>query len=135
MKLTMKDKAVKFLKIYLVFMAVALAINLSMEMLIPTPEEKHASGIIMFYSLFSVAGSAIFLFKDYRPVIMGMLSFILGFIFEFTFMRPDWVMKIYALQIGGGEIVAVFVSAIYWFIPWGVPAYIIKKSIKKFKIV
>ena len=127
----MKDKFIRFIKIYLVFMAIVLAINLSMEMLIPTPEEKHASGIIIFYSLFSIAGSAILLFKDYKPAMMGMLSFVLGFIFEFTFMRPDWVQNIYAFRITGEVILTVVISAIYWFIPWGVPTYIIKK----FKIV
>jgi len=130
-KENMKEKLFRFLKVYAVFMAVALVINLPMEMLIPTPEEKHASGIIIFYSLFNLAGSAVFLFKNYKHLMMGLLSFILGFVFEFTFMRPDWVMNIYAFNITGEIILTVIISAVYWFIPWGVPAYIIKK----FKIV
>ncbi len=123
---TVMYKLVKFFKIYSVFMAIALAINLSLEMLIPTPEEKNALVIVVFYLLFNLIGSSIFLFKSYRPLKMGTLSFVLGFIFEFTFMRPDWVQSIYALSIGGDVISAVIVSAIYWFIPWGVPAYIIR---------
>lgn len=127
----MKEKLARFVKIYFVFILVALIINLTMEMTIPTPEEKNAVGIAMFYLLFSLPGSLIFLFKNYRPLIMGMLSFVIGFLMEFAFMRPDWVMKIYSLNVGLGEIVAVIVSAVYWFIPWGIPAFILQKYIIK----
>lgn len=127
----MKDKLVKFLKIYFVFILVALLINLTMEMTIPTPEEKNAIGIAMFYLLFSLPGSLVFLFKNYRPLIMGLLSFVIGFLMEFSFMRPEWVMKIYSLTVGPGEIVAVIVSAVYWFIPWGVSAFILQRYILK----
>ncbi len=127
----MKDKLVKFLKIYFVFILVALLINLTMEMTIPTPEEKNAIGIAMFYLLFSLPGSLVFLFKIYRPLIMGLLSFVIGFLMEFSFMRPEWVMKIYSLTVGPGEIVAVIVSAVYWFIPWGVSAFILQRYILK----
>lgn len=83
--------------------------------------------------MFSLAGSAIFFFKNYKPIKMGLLSFALGFILEFATMKPDWVQNIYTLQIAGGTIVAVIVSAVYWFIPWGVPAYIINKFYEKIK--
>ncbi len=126
----MKDRIINFLKIYLVFMAFALLINLSMEMLIPTPEEKDASGIITFYMVFNLVGSVILLVKNYEPKLMGMFSLFIGFVFEFAFMRPDWVQNIYALNIEVGVIIAVIISAIYWFVPWGIPSYIAHRYIK-----
>jgi hypothetical protein len=127
----MKEKLIKFIKIYLAFILVALLINLTMEIVIPTPEEKDAVGIAMFYLMFSLPGSLILLFKNYRPLVMGLLSFVIGFLMEFAFMRPDWVMKIYSLTVGPGEIVAFIVSAVYWFIPWGIPAFILQRYIIK----
>jgi hypothetical protein len=127
----MKEKLITFLKIYAVFILVALLINLTMEMTIPTPEEKDAVGIAFFYLLFSLPGSLIFLFKKYRPLIMGLLSFVIGFLMEFTFMRPEWVMKIYSLQVTGDVIGAVIISAIYWFIPWGIPSFVLRRFIIK----
>jgi hypothetical protein len=127
----MKDVIIRFLKTYAVFILIALLINLTMEMTIPTPEEKNAVGIVMFYLLFNFAGSIIFLLKNYRTRVMALLSFIVGFIMEFSFMRPDWVMKIYALQFTGDVVGAVIVSAIYWLIPWGVPAYILHRYVFK----
>ena len=129
--LTMKDKLIKFVKIYFVFILIALLINLTMEMTIPTPEEKNAAGIAMFYMLFSLPGSLVLLLKNYKPLIMGFLSLVIGFIMEFTFMRPDWVMKIYTVQIGGDVIGAVIISAIYWFIPWSVPSFLLQRYILK----
>lgn len=126
MKEGTKAKLLKFLKIYVVFFMVAMLINLTMELVIPTPEEKNASAIVFFYMLFSLPGALIFLFKNYKPQIMGLLSLVIGFFFEFAFMRPDWVMNIYALNIGA-SIGAVIISAIYWFIPWSVPAFLLQK--------
>ena len=128
--LSMKAKLLKFLKIYIAFFLVAMLINLTMELTIPTPEEKNAFGIITLYILFSLPGSLIFLFKNYKPQIMGLFSLVIGFFFEFAFMRPDWVMKIYALNIGE-SIGAVIISAIYWFIPWSIPTYVLQRYIIK----
>jgi hypothetical protein len=126
-----KEKIIRFLEIYAVFMLFALLVNLSMELLIPTPEEKQAAGIVMFYALFSIPGSIVLLLKNYSPVRMGLLSLILGFVFEFSFMLPDWVLNIYALKIGGDVAGAVVVSAFYWFIAWGLPSYAIHKYLAR----
>ena len=142
---TMKDKVTKFLKIFLVFLLFALATNLVMEILVPTPErekivaehgvaymvQSKVVGLTFFYGLFSFVGGVVFLFKSYKPLIMGFLSFVVGFVFEFAFMNPEWVQKISALQVGGDVVVAVIVSAFYWFIPWGVPSYIFHRWIFK----
>ena len=122
-----KEWSVKFLKIYIVFILFALLVNLSMEVMIPTPEEKQMTGIIMFYLIFSFFGSLIYILKSYRPVKMGMLSFVIGFIMELIFMRPQWVLKIFGLNIGGDVIVAALVSSLYWFIAWGIPSYILQR--------
>ena len=108
-----KEWSVKFLKIYIVFILFALLVNLSMEVMIPTPEEKQMTGIIMFYLIFSFFGSLIYILKSYRPVKMGMLSFVIGFIMELIFMRPQWVLKIFGLNIGGDVIVAALVLSLY----------------------
>jgi hypothetical protein len=131
----MKDKIIRFLEVYLAFIGFALLVNLSLEILIPTPEEKQMAGIIMFYILFSFLGSLIFLFKNFRPLHMGLLSLIIGFILEFAFMRPDWVQNIYAFNISektiGPIVVAIIVSSFYWFIAWGIPSYLIHKYLLK----
>ncbi|MCW4020776.1 MAG: hypothetical protein NWF14_06080 [Candidatus Bathyarchaeota archaeon] len=54
---------------------------------------------------------------------MEMLSLVIGFILEFTLMKPEWVQNIYAFKIEGDVIGAVFVSSLYWFIAWGAPAH------------
>lgn len=137
----MQKKFTKFLKIYLVFLLVALAVNLTLELIVPTPEKAkivseyglnyflthHARRIIIFYLGFSAIGALILLYKKYSFLKMGFLSFIIGFIFEFTFMQPDWVQNIYALEISGAVIATVIISALYWFVPWSVPVLIGKK--------
>jgi hypothetical protein len=128
-----KERLVRFVKIYLVFILFALLVNLSMELLIPTPEEKQATGIIMFYMIFNLFGSLIYHLKSYRPFKMGLLSLLIGFILEFSFMRPDWVLKIYAFSIGGDVIGAVIVTSFYWFIAWGIPSYVLHRYIFKTK--
>ena len=141
----MKDKVTKFLKIFLVFLLFALATNLVMEIFVPTPEREEivaehgwaymvqskVTGLTIFYAMFSFVGGVIFLSKSYKPLIMGLLSFVVGFVFEFAFMNPEWVQKISVLQVGGDVVVAVIVSAFYWFIPWGVPSYIFHRWIFK----
>lgn len=121
-------------------MAFVLAINLSMELLISPENHKIIDeygwayfiqhqffGIIIFYLLFNFVGVLVFLKTNYRPLRMGILSFVLGFIFEFTFMLPEWVQNIYALRITEDVIGAIIVSSLYWFIPWGLPSYVIHK--------
>ena len=116
---------------YAVFMGFLLLVNLSMELLIPTPEEKNAIGIIIFYLIFSLPGAALLLYKKCRPLMMGILSLALGFFFEFAFMKPDWVMQLYALRFTGDALGAVVVSAFYWFIAWGAPAYLHGRFLEK----
>jgi hypothetical protein len=111
-------------------MASALLINLSMEMFIPTPEEKQPLGIIFFYMMFNFVGSIVLLLKNYQAKIMGILSLILGFIFEFVFMRPDWVQNIYNFNINEGVLGGFLISALYWFIPWSVPTLIFHKFLE-----
>ena len=130
----MKSFALRFLKIYLVFFLFSILVNLSLELLVPTPEEKDPTGIIMFYSIFDLVGSLIYFYKKFRARIMGGLSFILGFICEFTFMRPEWVLKIYDLSINGDVIVAVLVSSVYWFIAWFIPSFILHKYREKLRV-
>jgi hypothetical protein len=116
-----------------------------MEILLPIPEKEkiiaehgwayfiqyQLSAIVVFYTIFNFIGNVIFLFKNYKPVKMGMLSLIVGFILEFAFMKPDWVQNIYAIKIGEAVVGAVIISALYWFIAWGIPSYIIHNYIFK----
>ncbi len=81
-------------------------------------------GIVIFYIIFSFVGSVIFLFKNFEPVIMGILSLIAGFFLEFAFMRPDWVQDIFGFRITAGVIVAFIVLAFCWFIYRGHYQYI-----------
>jgi len=76
-------------------------------------------GIIIFFSIFSFVGTAIFLKTSYNPRKMGILSSIIGFFLEFTIMKPEWVQNIFALKIGGDVIGAIIVSPLYWFMTWG----------------
>jgi len=131
----MKDRIIKSLKIYAVFFLFALLINLTMEIvmkiIVNIPESLDISGIIIFFSIFSFFGALIFIFKSYRPKKMGLCSLVLGFVLEFSFMKPDWVQNIYALKIGGDVIVAIIVTSFYWFIAWGIPSYVIHKYLIK----
>ncbi|UCD73657.1 MAG: hypothetical protein JSW01_03205 [Candidatus Bathyarchaeota archaeon] len=116
-------------------MVSAVLLNLSMEVIFG-PENRQALlehgwqyliqhrlvGILIFYSIFNLAGTTILLKKDYGSREMGVLSLIIGFIFEFLWMRPDWVQDLSSLRITGGVIVAIIISAFYWFAAWGVPS-------------
>jgi len=151
----MKDKILKFLKIYAIFVVFAFMINVGvMEVLIGSlivPErqeftaehglEAYASeiifGVTMFYMLFSLPGALILHLKNFNPKKMGLLSLILGFILEFTVLQPNipegegggasWVQGWYAFNISGETIVGTLISAFYWFIVWGIPSYIFHK--------
>ncbi len=147
----MKEKILEFLKIYFVFLAIAFVINtLIMEILVaPSVAPEHQKsiseqgwrsfvynqlvGVTILYSIFSFVGSIIFFKKRFDFKRMGLLSFISGFVLEFTFMRPEWVQAIYELRVSGEVIGAVIVSSLYWFIPWGVPSYILQKYFLKEK--
>jgi len=119
--------AAKFAKTYLVFFASSLLINVSMEALLCPENLAIVNQIIIFYILFSLLGALVFLRKSCGPRGMGVLSFIFGFIFEFTFMLPDWVRNVYALKINMDTAAAVVVSAFYWFLAWAAPSFVIHR--------
>jgi len=136
----MRNLIVKFLQIYVVFVAFVLLVNLSLELLVSPENRKiieeqgwtyflqhQLVGIIIFFLIFSFVGTIIFLKTSYNPRKMGLLSFIIGFILEFTMMKPEWVQNIYAFKIGGDVIGAIIVSSLYWFVTWGAPSYIYNK--------
>jgi len=128
----MKSEAIKFLKIYFVFILFALLINLSLEILLrfvfEIPEALDISGIIIFFSLFNFLGAVILFFKNYKGSTMGVLSLIFGQICEFTFMKPEWVRNIYALKISMDVIMPFIISSlIYWLPAWLIPTYILHK--------
>ena len=131
-----KDKIFRFLKIYLVFIICTLAINLLLEIVLrfvfEIPEELDIRGIILFFSIFNLFGALIFLLKNYKPIKMGLLSLIFGQILEFTFMKPEWVLRMYTFEFSG-ETIAPFIlsSIIYWFPAWAIPSFILYKYATK----
>jgi len=110
----MKKGILNFVRAYLIFLLCSLAINVSMEILVPTPEREkivvehgwgylmtyQVRGLAIFYMMFSLPGSVIFLRMRYGSLRMGELSLAVGFFLEFAAMRPKWVMDIMALRIG-----------------------------------
>ena len=150
-----RSTVIRFLKIYLVFWLFAVAISVViMEIIIGSlivPERQEFSsehgitaytfkvffGTTIFYTIFSFFGTLIFYFKNYSYKKMGILSLLLGFILEFTILQPNipegegsgasWVQGWYNLNINGETIVGTLISAIYWFIGWGLPSYVIHK--------
>ena len=87
-------------------------------------------GMVILFAVISLVGTVILLKKGYKPVRMGILSFVLGFFIEFVFMKPDWVLAIGSFRLTGGVLIAVILSAIYWFAVWGVPSYVIQHITK-----
>jgi len=150
-----KNKIIQFLKIYLVFWLFAVTVSVViMEILIGSilvPERQEFAvehgminysfevlfGTTIFYTIFSFFGALIFYFKNYSYKKMGILSLLLGFILEFTILQPNipegegsgasWVQGWYNLNITGETIVGTLISAVYWFIGWGLPSYVIHK--------
>ena len=150
-----RSAVIRFLKIYLVFWLFAVAISVViMEIIIGSlivPERQEFAsehgmtaytfevffGTTIFYTIFSFFGALIFYFKNYSYKKMGILSLLLGFILEFTILQPNipegegsgasWVQGWYNLNITGETIVGTLISAIYWFIGWGLPSYVIHK--------
>jgi len=132
----MKDGIIEFLKIYLVFILFAVWINLFLEIslrfIFEIPETLDVKGIMIFFSIFNFFGALIFFFRKYKAKIMGLLSLVLGQVCEFSFMRPEWVQKIYALEIGMDVIMPFIISSIiYWFPAWLIPSYVIHRYLKK----
>ena len=132
----MKDKIIEFLKIYLVFILFAVLINLFLEIslrfIFEIPETLDVKGIMIFFSIFNFFGALIFFFRRCKAKIMGLLSLVLGQVCEFSFMRPEWVQKIYALEIGMDVIMPFIISSIiYWFPAWLIPSYVIHRYLKK----
>lgn len=131
-------KLARLSKVFLIFWLVSLATNLTMEVLVPTPEkaaivEEHGwgyyytvqvRGIVLFYAIFSLAGSYVFVTQSYRTRMMGLLSTALGYFFEFAFMRPDWVRALLALQLSPALFFTLLVTTFYWYIAWGLPTYV-----------
>ncbi len=133
----MKNKVVRFVGIYLIFMLFAVIINLLLEivfrLIFEIPESLDILGIILFFSIFNLLGALIFFYKSYEARKMGLLSLIFGQVCEFAFMRPEWVLGIYALEISGETILPFIISSIlYWFPAWGVPSYLILNVLPKF---
>ena len=103
----MKNKIIRFLKIYLVFWLFAVTVSVViMEILIGSiiiPERQEFAaehGMInysfeilleqpFFYTIFSFFGALIFYFKNYNYKKMGLLSLLFGFILEFTILQPN----------------------------------------------
>ena len=150
-----RSTIIQFLKIYLVFWLFAVAISVViMEIIIGSlivPERQEFAsehgitaytfevffGTTIFYTIFSFFGALIFYFKNYSYKKIGILSLLLGFILEFTILQPNipegegsgasWVQGWYNLNITGETIVGTLISAVYWFIGWGFPSYVIHK--------
>jgi len=125
-----------FVKIYLVFVLFAMLINLLLEIflrfIVKIPEPLDIRGIIIFFLIFNFFGALILLYKDYNARMMGGLSLIFGLILEFTFMKPEWVLKIYALEISGETIAPLIISSIaYWFPAWAIPSHIVHRYLFK----
>ena len=150
-----RSTVIQFLKIYMVFWLFAAAISVViMEIIIGSlivPERQEFAsergitaytfevffGTTIFYTIFSFFGALIFYFKNYSYKKIGILSLLLGFILEFTILQPNipegegsgasWVQGWYNLNINGETIVGTLISAVYWFIGWGLPSYVIHK--------
>ncbi|MBU7016308.1 MAG: hypothetical protein HXS44_02270 [Theionarchaea archaeon] len=129
-----------FLKKYLLFYVSVLVVVIPLE-LIFSPNHRvtiaeygwgyfirnSLMGMGILYALLSFIGLLILLKMEYTPVRMGVLSLVLGFIIEFLFMKPGWVYSIARFQITVGIIIAVLLSAFYWFAVWGFPSYMLKR--------
>jgi len=134
-------RLVKFVKVYLVFVLMAVLTNAAMEIAVPTLEKagviaEHGWGHylavnvrspILFYALFNLIGGVIYNSTNLRSVEMGVFSLVVGFVLEFAFMRPDWVLHILALRVAPADVMAVIVSMFYWYIAWGLPSYLIQR--------
>ena len=137
--LTVQPRLVKFVKVCLVFVLLAVLTNVAMEITVPTPETAgvvaehgwshyltvNVRSLILFYALYNLIGGVIYNSTNLRSVEMGVFSLAVGFALEFAFRKPDWVHHILALQPTPGDFVGVVVSMFYWYIAWGLPSYLI----------
>jgi len=134
-----QSRLVKFVKVNLVFMLLAVLTNFAMEITVPTPEKAGGDAehgwdhylvvdvrsLILFYALFNLIGGVIYNSTNLRSVEMGVFSLTVGFVLEFAFRRPNWVLHILDLQPTPGDLVAIVVSMFYWYVSWGLPSYLI----------
>ncbi len=126
-------------KIFLIFLFWAIFFNVLLieimgRFVLKIPEPLDILGMLIFYSLFSFIGAIILFYKNYPAKKMGFLSLILGLACEFTFMKPEWVQKFYALEITGEAILPLIASSILvWFPIWLFPSYLVYKYITKNK--
>jgi hypothetical protein len=140
----------KFLKTYLLFMTFILTVNMLMEIVVVKPEtlpiieeyswgyfiiSKLTGGILIMYALYDLLGTIIYYKLKLTPIKMGLIGLAVGMIMEFFFMKPDWVMRFYSLDISFGVIGGLITTAFYWYIPWAAPPYLINKSKKLSKFV
>jgi hypothetical protein len=128
-----------FLRTYPLFTILTLLVVIPLELVFSPVHSKTVAeyglgyfiqhslgGMIVLYAFLGLIGTVLFLKKGYTPLNMGILSLILGFFIEFVFMKPDWVSDILTLKVGGGTLIAVLLSAVYWIAVWGVPSYVIQ---------
>lgn len=127
-------------------MLAALLVNVLMEVTI-IDSDKYAvvtehgwgffilnktKGLLSFYMIFNFAGSIIFYIKNYKPVTMGVLSLIFGYIIEMAFMKPNWITDIFSFNFSFGFLVTMIITVTYWYLAWAVPVYIINRfSLRK----
>ena len=85
------------------------------------------AGALFFWILFCLLGSGIFLKKERDPKIIGVYSWVLGYLFEFTWMRPNWVQAILGeIEMWYFELfAAILVTSFTWFMVWALPTYVI----------
>ncbi|MHA1506729.1 MAG: hypothetical protein ACTSR0_06080 [Candidatus Asgardarchaeia archaeon] len=131
----MEGRIINFLKVYSIFMFFALVINLFLEIslrfILEIPEPLDVLGVVIFFSIFNFLGALVFSIKRYTPSRMGLLSLILGQFLEFTFMKPEWVLRMSAFEFSGETIAPFMITSIfYWFPAWAIPSYVIQKLSK-----
>jgi hypothetical protein len=146
--LTVQPRLVKFVKVNLVFVLLAVLTNVAMEIAIPTLEKagvvvEHGwgqslavdvGGLILFCALFNLIGGVIYNSTNLRSVEMGVFSLGVGLILEFAFMRPDWALQILALRPTLRDLLAVVVSMLYWYISWGLPSFLIGRYLLSLEV-
>ncbi len=91
------------------------------------------AGALFFWVLYCILGVGIFLKKENNPKIIGAYSWVLGYMLEFTWIRPNWVQAILGeIEMSRLELLAaVLVSSLCWFMSWALPAYVIIRFLVK----
>jgi len=116
----MRPETLKFMEklfaILAVFWLTALLFNLSLEMTVPAPEEKTASGVARDYLVFNLIGCAVFFLSGLSPKRMGILSLLAGMLFmEYLYARPEWLRGLLGGQFGE-NVGGMLVSCGWWFL-------------------